>query len=80
MVPMVNVLTIVQITFAVLLIILVLLQRTNTDAGGAFSQDGGTGISLQKRGGELVLHRATIIVALIFVVASAYSLLRTIIK
>jgi protein translocase SecG subunit len=72
---MVHVLTIVQVTLAVLLIALVLLQRANTDAGGAFSQDGGTGVSLQKRGAELTLHRATILVAILFVVSTAYELL-----
>ena len=72
---MVNVLTIVQVTLAVLLIILVLLQRANTDAGGAFSSDGVTGVPLQKRGAELVLHRATILTAILFVVSVSYDLL-----
>ncbi|GEM_PF-656423 len=72
---MVNVLTIVQIILAVLLIALVLLQRANTDAGGAFSMDGGTGAPLEKRGGERTLHRATIAIAVLFVVSTAYRLI-----
>lgn len=75
---MANVLTIVQVTLAVLLIILVLLQRANTDAGGAFSQDGSTGVPIQKRGAELVLHRATILVAILFVASVSYKLLSSI--
>jgi protein translocase SecG subunit len=77
---MVNVLTIVQVTLAVLLIILVLLQRANTDAGGAFSSDGVTGVPLQKRGAELVLHRATIIVAIAFVASVSYDLIASFIS
>ena len=77
---MANVLTIVQVTLAVLLIILVLLQRANTDAGGAFSQDGSTGVPLQKRGAELVLHRATILVAISFVVSVSYELIASFIS
>lgn len=77
---MVSVLTIVQIILAVLLVTLVLLARANTDAGGAFSQDGGTSAPLQKRGGELTLYRATILIALLFVVATAYPLLVALIQ
>jgi protein translocase SecG subunit len=67
MVTMVTMLSSVLIALAVILIILVLLQRAGTDASGAFSSDGGTGALLEKRGAEKVLHRATILVAVIFV-------------
>jgi protein translocase SecG subunit len=77
---MVNVLTIVQVVLAILLILLILLQRTNTDAGGAFSTEGGSGIVLKKRGGELLLHRATIVTAIAFVLAVAYPLLLSIVR
>ena len=64
---MVTMLPSVLIVLAVILIVLVLLQRANTDAGGAFSSDGGTGAVLVKRGAEKTLHRATILVAVLFV-------------
>jgi len=66
---MVNLLSIAQLLLAVLLVALVLLQKTNTDASGAFSSDGGTGGVLQKRGAEKVLHQATIVVAVLFVLS-----------
>jgi protein translocase SecG subunit len=70
---MVHVLSIVQIILAILLIALVLIQRANTDASGAFGADG-TGASFEKRGGELTLHRMTIATAIAFVVTLAYPL------
>lgn len=71
---MVHLLSIVQLSLAILLIILVLLQRANTDASGALGADGGTGGVYVKRGGEKVLHRATIVVAILFAVALALPL------
>ena len=63
---MVTLLPTVLIVLSLLLIALVLLQRASTDASGAFSSDGGTGAPTQKRGAEKVLHRATIITAILF--------------
>lgn len=63
---MVHLLSIVQITLAILLITLVLIQRANTDASGAFGADGGNNATLKKRGGELMLHRLTVITAILF--------------
>ncbi len=71
---MVHMLSIVQITLAILLIALVLIQRANTDASGALGADG-AGASFEKRGGELVLHRMTIITSLLFVITLAYPLI-----
>ena len=67
-------LSIVQLGLAILLTILVLIQRANTDASGAFGADGGTGFSMEKRGAEKSLHRFTIIVAIVFTCALAYPL------
>ena len=64
---MVTMLPSVLIVLAVILIVLVLLQRANTDASGAFSSDGGTGSILVKRGAEKTLHSATVFVAVLFV-------------
>lgn len=72
---MVQTLVLVQITLAVLLIILIIVQRANTDATGALGQDGGMGSFLEKRGAEKVLHRATIIVAILFTLSLAYHLI-----
>jgi protein translocase SecG subunit len=63
---MVTLLPTVLIALSVILIILVLLQRANTDASGAFSSDGGTGALVQKRGAEKVLHKMTVFVAILF--------------
>jgi protein translocase SecG subunit len=68
-------LSIVQLGLAILLITLVLIQRANTDASGAFGADGGTGFSLEKRGAEKSLHQLTIIVAILFSCALAYPLI-----
>jgi protein translocase SecG subunit len=67
-------LSIVQITLAILLVALVLIQRANTDASGAFGADGGSGALLEKRGAEKTMHRLTIIVAVLFVLVLAYPL------
>jgi protein translocase SecG subunit len=66
---MFQLLSIVQLLLAILLTALVLIQRANTDASGAFGADGGTGASLEKRGVEKTLHRLTIIVAVLFVIS-----------
>ena len=71
---MVQMLSIVQITLAILLVALVLIQRANTDASGAFGADGGSGALLEKRGAEKTLHRLTIAVAVLFVLVLAYPL------
>lgn len=71
---MVHMLSIVQITLAILLVALVLIQRANTDASGALGADGGSGAALEKRGAEKSLHRITVIVAIVFVLTLAYPL------
>ncbi len=72
---MFHLLSIVQLILAILLIALVLIQRANTDASGAFGADGGSGATLEKRGAEKSLHRLTIIVAVVFVLSLAYPLI-----
>ncbi len=64
-----NILAITQLVSAVALIVLVLLQRANPDAGGALSSDAMGGFAMQKRGMEKTLYRATIFVALVFVLS-----------
>ena len=72
---MVHLLSIVQITLAILLVALILVQRANTDASGAFGADGGSGALLEKRGAEKKLHRLTILIAVLFTLALAYPLI-----
>jgi protein translocase SecG subunit len=72
---MVYMLSIVQITLAILLTVLVLVQRANTDASGAYGADGGTGAALEKRGAEKTLHRLTIAVMVLFVLSALYPLI-----
>jgi protein translocase SecG subunit len=72
---MVHLLSIVQLILAILLIALVLIQRANTDASGAFGADGGSSATLEKRGAEKSLHQITIIVAVLFVISLASALL-----
>ena len=72
---MFQLLSIGRVLLAGLLIALILIQRANTDASGAFGADGGSGASLEKRGAEKSLHRLTIIVAILFVASLLYPLL-----
>ncbi len=72
---MFQLLSIVQLLLAILLTALVLIQRANTDASGAFGADGGSGASLEKRGAEKTLHRLTIIVAVVFVLSLLYPII-----
>ena len=69
---MVHTLSIVQLVLAILLIILVLIQRANTDASGAFGADGGA--LYEKRGAEKSLYRLTILVAILFVISLSYTI------
>ena len=71
---MFHLLSIVQLILAILLIALVLIQRANTDASGAFGADGGSSATLEKRGAEKSLHRLTIFVAIFFVFSLASAL------
>lgn len=72
---MVHLLSIVQIALAILLTALILVQRANTDASGAFGADGGSQATLKKRGGELMLHQITIMTAILFALLLALPLL-----
>ncbi len=69
---MFQLLSIVHVLLAILLVTLVLIQRANTDASGAFGADGGSGAALEKRGVEKSLHRLTIITAILFVCSLIY--------
>lgn len=70
-----HLLSIVQLVLAILLITLVLVQRANTDASGAFGADGGAGAAFEKRGAEKTMHRFTVIVSVLFVASLSYSII-----
>lgn len=72
---MFQLLSIVQLVLAILLVALVLIQRANTDASGAFGADGGSGAVLEKRGAEKIIYRMTVLVALLFVASVLYPIL-----
>lgn len=71
---MVQLLTYVQLILAILLTVLILIQRANTDASGAFGADGGGSTAYKKRGAEKTLHQITIGVAVLFVLSLAYTI------
>ncbi|MDI9354924.1 MAG: preprotein translocase subunit SecG [Cyanobium sp. MAG06] len=58
---------IISIISGVLLTLLVLIQKTNTDAGGSFSSDSMSGYL--RRGAEKSIYNLTILVAIIFAVS-----------
>ena len=61
----------VQITLSILLIVAILLQQRGSNLGGAFGGDNFSAAFHKRRGAELFLFRATIVLALLFV-ASAF--------
>lgn len=66
-----SVLPYVQITLSILLIASILLQQRGSNLGGAFGGDNFSAAFHKRRGAELFLFRATIILAVLFV-ASAF--------
>lgn len=54
----------INIILSVILVILVLLQRANPDAGGAFSSDSSN--NFRRRGLEKTIYNATFMVSVLF--------------
>ncbi len=69
-----NLIPYVQLGAALLLILLVILQRSGGDIGGAFGGDGAE-FFRTRRGFEKFLFFATIVIALVFVASSAWVLI-----
>jgi len=70
---MTTALSIIQILISIALIAVVLLQQQGTGLGDAFGGGGG-GAYRSKRGFERVLHRTTIVLAILFVASAIGSL------
>ena len=60
----------IEITLSLLLIIGIVLQNRGASLGGAFGGDNFSSAFYKRRGAELFLFRATIIVALLFVISA----------
>ena len=63
-----NILPYIQIALSVILIILILLQPTDADAGGSFG-GGGNATWHTRRGAEKLIYLSTIVVSILFVVS-----------
>lgn len=70
-----NLIPYVQLGAALLLIVLVILQRSGGDVGGAFGGGDGAEFFRTRRGFEKFLFFATILIALVFVATSAWVLI-----
>ncbi|MFA5047441.1 MAG: preprotein translocase subunit SecG [Patescibacteria group bacterium] len=65
--------TIIQLTSAIALAVVVLLQNRGTGLGSAFGGDGN--VYRTKRGVEKVLFKATIVLAVVFLASSLIKVL-----
>ena len=72
---MAHILPYIQVALALLLIGCVLLQRSEASLGSAFGGDGMTSQHNTRRGFEKTLFTATIVIAILFAVATFSSLL-----
>lgn len=64
----------VQIALSILLVAAILLQQRGSSLGGAFGGDNYSASFHKRRGAELFLFRATIVLAIAFVAAALLSL------
>ncbi len=67
---MTQILPIIQAVLAVLLIIGVLLQRSDAGLGSAFGQDTFGGVKYEKRGAEKAIFVGTVVVGVLFVLST----------
>jgi len=72
---MVQILPYIQILLSILLIIGVLLQRSEASLGSAFGGDSATGGRSTRRGFEKLLFKSTLVVAALFALTAFASLL-----
>jgi len=67
---LVNILPWIQIVLSLILIAIILLQQSSAGAGGAFGGGDGGAINHTRRGFEKLLFKATIIIAILFVISA----------
>ncbi|MEX0931111.1 MAG: preprotein translocase subunit SecG [Candidatus Paceibacterota bacterium] len=60
----------VQIILSILLVTIILLQQRGSSLGGAFGGDNFSAAFHKRRGGELFLFQASIVVAILFVLSA----------
>jgi protein translocase SecG subunit len=71
---MAQILPYIQVALSILLIVGVLLQRSEAGLGSAFGGDGMSGGRYSRRGFEKLLFNSTIVVSILFVLAAFASL------
>jgi preprotein translocase subunit SecG len=69
-----TILPIIQVVLSILLVVGILLQRSDAGLGSAFGADGMSSTRFTRRGFEKFLFNATIIVAILFIVTAFASL------
>lgn len=69
-----SVLPYVQITLSILLVAVILLQQRGSSLGGAFGGDNYSATFNKRRGAEMFLFRASIVIAVLFVLSAIVSL------
>ncbi len=65
----------VQIGLSVILVILILLQRTDASMGAAFGGSGSESVERTRRGAERSIFQLTIVVGILFLVSILASIL-----
>ena len=69
-----TILPIIQVVLSILLVIGILLQRSEAGLGSAFGADGMSSTRFTRRGFEKFLFNATIVLAILFIVTAFVSL------
>lgn len=64
----------IQVGLSVLLVVGVLLQRSDADLGAGFGGSGSSGTRFTRRGFEKLLFNATILIAILFALSTMASL------
>ena len=67
---LVDILPWIQIILSLILVAIILLQQSSAGVGGAFGGGDGGAINHTRRGFEKLLFRATIVIAILFVISA----------
>ena len=63
-----------QIVISILLVLVIILQQRGSSIGGAFGSDNFSATYHKRRGAELFLFQATIVLAILFVAAALFAI------